>query len=90
MATHSLFALETTSGVLVQISATSRGLVVDLQATNYGSDGASVRCHATGRLHLDEAMHVEALLGRAITAAWHLDDANERVDPRQTALELAA
>ena len=71
----------------IQIVANSTDLVLDLQAENLDTDGQARRCHAVARLPLDIAMQLELTLGRAIDAAWGLDDPiTERSDPRQTAL----
>jgi hypothetical protein len=82
----SLFSVGTPS-TEIQIVATSTGLVLDVQAENIGTDGHSRRCHAVARLPLDVAMQFETTLGRAIDAAWGLNEPiTERSDPRQTAL----
>ena len=81
-----LFSMHTQAAE-IQIVSSSRGLVIDVQATNIDTEGHPRGCHAITRLHLDEAMRLEALLGNAISAAWDLDDPlTERTDPRQTAL----
>jgi hypothetical protein len=71
----------------IQIVATSKGLVLDVQAESTGTDGHARRCHAVAKIPLDVAMQLELTLGRAIDAAWGLDDPiTERSDPRQAAL----
>ena len=71
----------------IQIVSTSRGIVIDVQATNIATDGHPRRCHAVAKLALDEAARLETLLANAVSAAWDADDfMTERTDPRQTAL----
>lgn len=71
----------------IQIVASASGLVLDLQATNIGTDGQPRRCHATAKLPLDLAMQVEIALQQAIDVAWGLDDhPTELTDSRQAGL----
>lgn len=82
----SLFAMSTQAAE-IQIVASPRGLVIDLQATNVDTEGHARACHAITRLALDEAMRLQTLLDQAVDAAWDIDDpVTERTDPRQSAL----
>ena len=86
----SLFSMGTASAE-IQIASTSRGIVLDIQASNVATDGQIHRCDATTKLALDEAVRFETLLGNAVSAAWDTDDViTERTDPRQTALWSSA
>lgn len=81
-----LFSMHTQAAE-IQIVASSRGIVLDLQATNIDTEGHARASHAITKLCLDEAMGLAALLENAISAAWDIDDPmTERTDPRQTAL----
>jgi hypothetical protein len=82
----SLFSVGTPSAE-IQIVATRSGLVLDLQAENFGTDGHIGRCHAVAKLPIDVAVRLEIALQNAIDAAWGTSDPiTERSDPRQTAL----
>jgi hypothetical protein len=85
--TPSLFSI-TTQTALIQIVATSRGVVLDVQATNIATDGRAHQCHATAKLALDEAVRLEDILRRSVDAAWDCEPTGrtERTDERQTAL----
>ncbi len=72
---------------MIQIVSTSKGIVLDLQATNVATDGRTHECHAVTKLTADEAVRLEIALQNAIDAAWGTSDPiTERSDPRQTAL----
>ena len=85
--THPVLLSMAAQSAEIQIVSTSRGIVIDVQATNIATDGHPRRCHAVAKLALDEAVRLEALLGNAVSAVWDADDLpTERTDPRQTAL----
>jgi hypothetical protein len=74
-----LFSIATPT-VEIQLVASSRDLLVDLQATGYDVSGHRHLSHATAALSLDDALRLEMVLGDAISAVLAIDD------PRQTAL----
>lgn len=81
-----LFAI-TASGGTVQIVASARGIVLDVQSVNTDTEGVERREHAVIRLHLDEAARVETLFRQAVDAAWDAEGPlTERTDSRQTQL----
>lgn len=81
-----LLSMET-QGATLQLAASSRGVVLDLYATNFDTEGHPRTSSAITKMCLDEAMRFHALLETAIDAAWDADDPlTERTDPRQTAL----
>jgi hypothetical protein len=82
-----LFSFATSSGTLIQIVATSRGIVFDVQATNVGSDGHAYKCHAVAKLALDEVMRLQTVLDQAVDASWDCESGRtERTDERQIGL----
>jgi hypothetical protein len=64
----------------IQLVATSRDLLLDVQTTRVDVCGWPRAEHATAALSLAEAIRLELLLGDAITAAMAASD------PRQTRL----
>ena len=78
-ASGGLFSIATPT-VEIQLVASSRDLLVDLQATSYDVSGHRHLSHATAALSLDDAIRLEMVLGDAISAVLAIDD------PRQTAL----
>jgi hypothetical protein len=84
--TPTLFSMVARTAV-IQIVSTSKGIVLDVQATNVATDGRAHQCHAVTKLAADEAVRLEIALQNAIDAAWGTNDPiTERSDPRQTAL----
>ncbi len=84
--TPALFSMVARTAI-IQIVSTSKGIVLDLQATNIATDGRPHECHAVTKLTADEAMRLEIALQDAIDAIWGTSDPiTERSDPRQTAL----
>ena len=85
--THPVLFSMVAQSAEIQIVSTSRGIVIDVQATNIATDGHPCPCHAVAKLALDEAVRLETLLGSAVSAVWDADELpTERTDPRQTAL----
>jgi hypothetical protein len=74
-----LFSIATPTAE-IQLVASSRDLLVDLQATSYDVSGHRRLSHATAALTLDDAIRLEMVLSDAISAVLAIDD------PRQTAL----
>lgn len=72
-----------TSSALIQLVTTSRGIVVDMQTTNFDTDGRPRQSQSITKLSIDDAMRLEALLQRAIDASMGI---TPHTDARQTAL----
>jgi hypothetical protein len=72
-----------TSSAVIQLVTTSRGIVVDVQTTNFDTDGRPSLCHSVTKLTIDEAMRVEAALRDAIDSSMGI---TPHTDARQTAL----
>jgi len=83
----SLFSMATQTAK-IQIVATSRGLLLDVQASWFDTTGHARVGHATTMSCLDQAMRLETLLQEALSAAWDIDEdgPTERSDPRQACL----
>jgi hypothetical protein len=64
----------------IQLVATSRDLLLDVQTTRIDVCGWPKKEHATVVLDFEDAVRLELLLGDAITAATAAED------PRQTSL----
>lgn len=75
-----LFSMDTRTAV-IDVIASSRSIVIDLQATSFATDGRARDTHSFLNLSLDDATRLQAIIGQAIDV---LDGGN--IDPRQTAL----
>lgn len=80
--TCALLSMETSSA-LIQLVTTSRGIVVDVQATNVDTEGNPHLSHALTKLSVDDAIRLELMLQGAIDASFGI---TPRTDARQTAL----
>ena len=83
-----LISMETSSA-LIQIVATSRGVLLDLQATNVATDGSKRKSHAITKFTIDDALRFEAGIQRAIDAALEADGRQTALWPNVTFSELS-
>lgn len=75
-----MFSMDTRSAV-IDVIASSREIVIDLEETSFTTDGRAHDSHNFVRLSLDDATRFQAILERAIDVLADADTAQ-----RQTAL----